>query len=66
MGNDGADWNGRLEKFKIAVQAHLSYSQQASEGQAVDRHLLGESLLLAGYSLIIPHVWLMTVDTSYP
>ncbi|KAA1119532.1 Carnitine O-acetyltransferase mitochondrial [Puccinia graminis f. sp. tritici] len=46
MENDGADWSARLEKFKIAVKAHLSYSQQASEGQAVDRHLLGLRLSL--------------------
>ncbi|KAA1120782.1 Carnitine O-acetyltransferase mitochondrial [Puccinia graminis f. sp. tritici] len=46
MEDDGADWNARLEKFKIAVKAHLSYSQQASQGQAVDRHLLGLRLSL--------------------
>ncbi|OAV96023.1 hypothetical protein PTTG_02303 [Puccinia triticina 1-1 BBBD Race 1] len=46
MENGGADWHGRLERFKLAVKAHLVYSQEASEGQGVDRHLLGLRLSL--------------------
>jgi carnitine O-acetyltransferase len=42
MENAEADWRGRLERFQIAVKSHLAYSQDASEGRGVDRHLLGK------------------------
>ncbi|KNZ57092.1 hypothetical protein VP01_2243g1 [Puccinia sorghi] len=36
-----ADWPARLEKFELAAKAHLAYAKEASDGQGVDRHLLG-------------------------
>ncbi|KNE96505.1 hypothetical protein PSTG_10212 [Puccinia striiformis f. sp. tritici PST-78] len=46
MENDKVDWTERLEKFKLAVRAHLAYSQAAGEGQGIDRHLLALRLSL--------------------
>ncbi|KAH9458118.1 hypothetical protein Pst134EA_009348 [Puccinia striiformis f. sp. tritici] len=40
------DWSTRLEKFKLAAKAHLAYAKDASDGQGVDRHLLGLRLSL--------------------
>ncbi|MBW0504842.1 hypothetical protein O181_044557 [Austropuccinia psidii MF-1] len=41
-----SNWSFRLEKFRLAVQAHLTYAKWASDGQGVDRHLLGLRLCL--------------------
>ncbi|PLW47237.1 hypothetical protein PCANC_12412 [Puccinia coronata f. sp. avenae] len=46
MENDEADWRGRLERIQLAVEAHLAYAKDASEGKGIDRHLLGLRLLL--------------------
>jgi carnitine O-acetyltransferase len=44
MEDVNADWPTRLEKFKLAAKAHLAYAKEASDGQGVDRHLLGEKI----------------------
>lgn len=36
-----ADWAGRLAKFREAEKAHVRYATWASNGEGVDRHLLG-------------------------
>ncbi|PLW46208.1 hypothetical protein PCANC_08804 [Puccinia coronata f. sp. avenae] len=41
-----SDWPARLEKFRLAAKAHLAYAKEASDGQGVDRHLLGLRLSL--------------------
>ncbi|KAA1084103.1 Carnitine O-acetyltransferase mitochondrial [Puccinia graminis f. sp. tritici] len=46
MEDVNADWPTRLEKFKLAAKAHLAYAKEASDGQGVDRHLLGLRLSL--------------------
>ncbi|KNZ55717.1 hypothetical protein VP01_2601g1 [Puccinia sorghi] len=44
MENGRADhWRERLEKFRRAVKTHLKNAKEASDGQGVDRHLLGKS-----------------------
>jgi len=47
MENSRVDhWPGRLEKFRRAVKTHVKNSQEASDGQGVDRHLLALQLCL--------------------
>ncbi|CAH7667076.1 carnitine palmitoyltransferase II [Phakopsora pachyrhizi] len=41
-----SDWKVKLEKFREAEKAHLRYAKWASDGQGVDRHLLGLKLCL--------------------
>ncbi|KAG0141453.1 hypothetical protein CROQUDRAFT_663784 [Cronartium quercuum f. sp. fusiforme G11] len=46
MENLDSNLNEKIQKFRIAEKAHVKYATWASNGEGVDRHLLGLRLLL--------------------
>ncbi|MGH0174857.1 UNVERIFIED_CONTAM: hypothetical protein FKN15_069202, partial [Acipenser sinensis] len=52
----------KLALLKEAIEAHSTYTEQALQGQAIDRHLLGLKLQAIEEGLSMPEIFM---DTSY-
>ncbi|XP_041091373.1 carnitine O-acetyltransferase-like [Polyodon spathula] len=52
----------KLALLKEAIEAHSTYTEQALQGQAIDRHLLGLKLQAIEEGLSVPEIFM---DTSY-